>query len=63
MRKAAEGEDAAAMQAAVEKLNQESHKVAESLYKKTAAGSETPPPPPGGTGTDDVVDAEYTVKN
>jgi molecular chaperone DnaK len=67
-RKAAEGEDAAAIKAAMEKLTKHSHKLAEELYKQAggpgAGPTEGPgaagpgqPPPPG-----DVVDAEYTVK-
>ena len=67
-RKIAEGDDAAAIKAATEKLTGLSHKLAETLYKQTAeAGA-------GGPGGDagasagapaqgDVVDAEYTVKN
>jgi molecular chaperone DnaK len=72
-RKAAEGEDATAMRAAMDKLTKLSHRVAESLYKTA-----TPPPggpadgpgpegpaerQAGGGGEGDVVDAEYTVKN
>jgi molecular chaperone DnaK len=71
-RKAVEGDDAAALRTAMEELTRHSHKLAESLYKGAA-----PPPPAGGTpgadasgtttnkggGADDVVDAEYTVKN
>jgi molecular chaperone DnaK len=66
-RKAAEGEDAAKIKAAIEALTKQSHKIAEELYKQTggpAAGA------PGATaGPDaakpagDVVDAEFTVKN
>jgi molecular chaperone DnaK len=65
-RKAAEGEDAAGLKAAVEKLTSLSHKLAETLYKKTGTGpAEGGPPPSGSDGgrPDDVVDAEYTVKN
>jgi molecular chaperone DnaK len=62
VRKAAEGEDTSAIQAAVDKLNQESHKIAEVLYKKSAADPGAPPPSGDGQ-KDDVVDAEYTVKN
>jgi molecular chaperone DnaK len=67
VRKTAEGEDAAALKTAQEKLTSLSHKLAETIYKKTA-----PPPSPGGPaggepksgeGAGDVVDAEYTVKN
>ncbi len=61
-RKAAEGEDASAIRAVTERLTSLSHKVAETLYRDTAGS--------GGTGgahadkpADDVVDAEYTVKN
>jgi molecular chaperone DnaK len=63
-RKAAEGEDIAALKAAHEKVTSLSHQLAETLYKKT-----TPPPSAGGpAGAEpkaegDVVDAEYTVKN
>jgi molecular chaperone DnaK len=64
VRKAAEGEDAAAIRAAVEKLNQESHKIAENLYKKTSPpGPGAPPAGADGPASGDVVDAEYTVKN
>jgi molecular chaperone DnaK len=75
-RKAAEGEDAAALKSAVDRLTGLSHKVAETLYKKTGAATDAPAGGPGGgpgpSGTaggdgggrpDDVVDAEYTVKN
>jgi len=69
-RKAMEGEDAAALRSAMDKLTGLSHKLAESLYKSA--------PPPGGgpesgpgagsgqpprEGGPDVVDAEYTVKH
>jgi molecular chaperone DnaK len=72
-RKAAEGEDAAALKAAVDKLTSLSHKLAETLYRKTGTPGGTaegpgPGAPPSGTAgdggrPDDVVDAEYTVKN
>jgi len=70
-RKAAEGEDAAALKAAFDKLTSLSHKLAETLYKKTGATPGGPgagpeaggPPPSDGGRPDDVVDAEYTVKN
>ncbi len=60
--------DIAALKHAEERLTQASHKLAEVLYQKPAAGagqggstnghatSDSPPPPQG----DDVVDAEYT---
>jgi molecular chaperone DnaK len=72
-RKAVEGEDAGALRSAMDELTRLSHKLAESLYKGAA-----PPPDQGGApgagpasgagpnkegGADDVVDAEYTVKN
>jgi molecular chaperone DnaK len=73
-RKAAEGDDAGAIKQALERLTQLSHKLAETLYKKTGAsggegagpgGAEPggPQPTPGGGSPDDVVDAEYTVKH
>jgi molecular chaperone DnaK len=70
-----EPKDAQVFQAAFEKLEKSSHKMAEALYRTAAGaagGSETPPsegggeqPPPsagggGGGGKDDVIDAEYT---
>jgi molecular chaperone DnaK len=72
-RKAAEGEDAAALKSAVDRLTSLSHKLAETLYRKTGAapeggpgqGGAAPSGSPAGDGgrPDDVVDAEYTVKN
>jgi molecular chaperone DnaK len=65
VRKAAEGEDAAAIRGAVERLTGLSHKLAEELYKKTAGDKAGPTPPPTEGATkppDNVVDAEYTVK-
>jgi len=76
-RKAAEGDDAGAIKQALERLTQLSHKLAETLYKKTGTpGGESGPggpgpggpggpqaSPPGGGSPDDVVDAEYTVKH
>jgi molecular chaperone DnaK len=72
-RKAMEGEDAEALKKALERVTSLSHRVAESLYK--AAGPQSgegngPSGPsaggaaPSGSGkpADDVVDAEYTVK-
>jgi molecular chaperone DnaK len=62
-RKAAEGEDASVLRSSVERLNTLSHQLAEALYKSSAAPGAAPgaPPPPASQG-DDVVDAEYTVK-
>jgi len=70
-RKAAEGEDAAAIKAAMESLTKHSHKLAEELYRE--AGGPTAGPTAGAPGGaaeagpaapphGDVVDAEYTVK-
>ena len=73
-RKAAEGEDADAIKKALERVTSLSHRVAENLYK--ASGGPGGPSGDGGTGPagggtggesqggkpDDVVDAEYTVK-
>jgi molecular chaperone DnaK len=65
VRKAAEAEDAAAIKAALEQVTSQSHKLAETLYRKTTPpGPEGPPgnePKPGADA--DVVDAEFTVKN
>jgi molecular chaperone DnaK len=66
-RKAIEGEDAQAIRSALERLTNLSHTLAESLYKRAegpggGAGPSQAPPSEGGHG-DDVVDAEYTVKN
>jgi molecular chaperone DnaK len=70
-RKAVEGEDVAALRSAMEELTRLSHKLAESLYKgstpppEAGAPSAGPTPESGKKGgdADDVVDAEYTVKN
>jgi molecular chaperone DnaK len=65
-RKAAEGEDAAAIKAAVEALTKHSHKLAEELYKQAGAPAAGAPASPAGAEATkpegDVVDAEYTVK-
>ena len=62
MRKAGEGEDPAAIRSAIQALTHASHKLAETLYQKTATPG-APPGPTEGQGQGDVVDAEYTVKN
>jgi molecular chaperone DnaK len=69
-RKAAEGDDAAAIRTAIEALTRKSHKLAEELYRQT--GQAAPEAPgaaaaggqqgAGSPGAGDVVDAEYTVK-
>jgi len=68
-RKAAEGENTAAIKAAVEKLTKASHKLAEELYRQAggpASGPTAGAPPGADAGQapprSDVVDAEYTVK-
>jgi molecular chaperone DnaK len=54
------------LKSAVERLTKLSHSVAENLYKKTGAAPGGEPgasSTPDSGKTDDVVDAEYTVKN
>jgi molecular chaperone DnaK len=66
-RKAIEGDDPAALRSALERVTSLSHQVAASLYQSAPPGAG----PQGGSpaegapaaGGDDVVDAEYTVKN
>ena len=68
-RKALEGDDAAAMRAAAEELNEASHKLAEAMYAKASQqqGPQDPqdptqqPPPGAGDGkpNDNVVDADF----
>jgi molecular chaperone DnaK len=72
-RKAVESQDDAQVQASLEKLEKEAHKIAGHMYEKAggdagAAGS--PPgdegassPPPGGKGKDGVIDAEFEESN
>jgi molecular chaperone DnaK len=69
-RKAAQGDDAAAIKAAMDRLTKASHKLAEELYREAGGPSAGPTAgaPPGGADAGqapppgDVVDAEYTVK-
>jgi molecular chaperone DnaK len=65
VRKAVEGDDTAAIRKAAEGLTSLSHKLAETLYKKTGAPAAGAPPAAGATppAGDNVVDAEYTVKS
>jgi len=64
-KKALEGDDAAAMRAAAEELNQASHKLAEAMYAKASQQQAQqdptqPPPESGDTRSDDnVVDADF----
>jgi molecular chaperone DnaK len=73
LREALKGDDAKAVKRAMENLEKASHKVAEAMYK--AAGASGGPKAPGGgeappkgeskkpdKGGDDVIDAEYEVK-
>jgi molecular chaperone DnaK len=64
VRKAAESEDTAALKAAHETVTSLSHKLAETLYRKTPQGPQGPADgEPKAAADADVVDAEYTVKN
>jgi len=64
VRKAAEGDDVKAIRPALERATQLSHRMAETLYQKTAsAGAASPGAGASSSGKpDDVVDAEYAVK-
>ena len=68
LRDAVKGDDADAIKRAMQNLERESHKVAEEMYKSAGAAGKTAPPPgdqkpkDGGKGGDDVIDAEYEVK-
>jgi molecular chaperone DnaK len=71
LREALKGDDATAIRRAMESLEKSSHKVAEEMYKSAGAarGSQAPPrqdqeKPKAGPakGGDDVIDAEYEVK-
>jgi len=67
VRKAAEGEDASALKQELDRVTSLSHKLAESLYKTAAPSGGAGAPGGAAAGDaakgDDVVDAEYTVKN
>jgi molecular chaperone DnaK len=70
LREALKGDDMSAITRATEALEQASHKVAEQMYKQTASagGPQTPPPGAAGEGKEskggeDVIDAEYEVKD
>ncbi len=68
-RSALEGDDAAAIKSATERVERESHQLAEELYKAAGPGPGADGGTTGASGAadggkpDDVVDAEYTVKN
>jgi len=61
-RKVAEGDDAQALKDTLARLQQKSQQAAESLYKQTAAETKASSPGAAAPKQDDVVDAEYTVK-
>jgi len=54
------------IEAAVQELTRASHRMAETLYQRTASSAPPPaaeePKPEGGKGGDDVVDAEVVDK-
>jgi molecular chaperone DnaK len=61
-KKALEGDDTAAMQAAEKRLEQASHRLAEAMYRQQAAGaagSAGAAQQAGGVANDEVIDAEY----
>jgi molecular chaperone DnaK len=71
LRTALKGDDAQAIKSAMQNLEQASNKVAEEMYKSAAAGAKDAGPAPEGAqekpkkdekGGDDVIDAEYEVK-
>jgi molecular chaperone DnaK len=67
LKDAVKGDDADAIKRAIQNLERQSHKVAEEMYKAAGAAGKTAPPPggekpKGGKGGDDVIDAEYEVK-
>jgi len=73
LKKAKEGDDAAAIKAAMEKLAQASHKLAEALYRAKAEEQQASEPkdeqpkdekeePDSGKKGDDVIDADYEVR-
>jgi len=71
LREAVKGDDAQAIKRAMENLEKSSHKVAEEMYKAAAAQAQAAPRPEAASGEapkeqakgdDDVIDAEYEVK-
>jgi len=73
VKKAAEGDDAAAIDAAMEEMTQASYKLSEILYKDAGAADgeqpqpdagAAPPPPEGDAGSseEEVIDADFEVK-
>ena len=70
LREALKGDDGEAIKRAMDNLSSVSHKLAEQMYAATAKGAESGPAgpegeaqaKPEGKGGDDVIDAEYEVK-
>jgi molecular chaperone DnaK len=72
LRSALKGDDAASIKKAMENLEKSSHKVAEEMYKSAGGPAQAGPgpqqgpteekPAKGGKGDDDVIDADYEVK-
>ena len=67
LREAMKGDDGAAIQKAIENLEQSSHKVAQAMYdqanaQQAAPGAEAPQDQQPKDDGDDVIDAEYEVK-
>jgi molecular chaperone DnaK len=67
LKQKASGEDPAAIKQALDELMQVSQAMAQHLYSQQgapgAAEGPSPSSPPGGKGKDDVIDAEFEVKN
>jgi molecular chaperone DnaK len=66
-REAIDSNNTALIKEKMEALNKASHKLAETMYQKASAGTQTPPPPSGGGAKsgaqEDVVDAEFEESN
>jgi molecular chaperone DnaK len=69
LRETLKGDDAQAIKRAMEALEKSSHNVAQAMYEAAAKARPATPPPPGDEppktedkGGDDVIDAEYDVK-
>jgi molecular chaperone DnaK len=67
LKDAVKGDDADAIKRAIQNLERQSHKVAEEMYRSAGAAGKAAPPraeesPKGRKGGDDVIDAEYEVK-
>ena len=65
LEEALKGEDMAAIEAKMEELNQAMHPIASKLYQEGAGAPEGEPQPAGDSGNsnEDVVDADFEVKN